>query len=67
MTNLGVNIDHVATIRNARGEVHPYPFLAAKNDYVLFLQHDHLHECCTVKLTERGVKLDKTFKLKEII
>lgn len=40
---------------------------AAKNDYVLFLQHDHLHECCTVKLTERGVKLDKTFKLKEII
>ncbi len=27
---LGVNIDHVATIRNARGGVHPDPVLAAK-------------------------------------
>ena len=31
MINLGVNIDHVATIRNARGENHPYPFNTAKN------------------------------------
>ena len=31
MIRLGINIDHVATIRNARGEAHPYPFLAAKN------------------------------------
>ena len=31
MTNLGVNIDHIATIRNARGEDHPYPYQAAKN------------------------------------
>ena len=27
---LGVNVDHVATIRNARGEAHPKPYLAAK-------------------------------------
>jgi len=27
---LGVNIDHVATIRNARGGIHPDPVLAAK-------------------------------------
>jgi pyridoxine 5-phosphate synthase len=27
---LGVNIDHVATIRNARGEFHPDPYFAAK-------------------------------------
>ena len=26
---LGVNIDHVATIRNARGEYYPEPFRAA--------------------------------------
>tara|TARA_B100001029_G_C15023173_1_gene431924 strand:+ start:590 stop:1312 length:723 start_codon:yes stop_codon:yes gene_type:complete len=31
MISLGVNIDHVATLRNARGEDHPYPFLTAKN------------------------------------
>ncbi len=30
MKRLGVNIDHVATLRNARGELHPDPFKAAK-------------------------------------
>ena len=30
MKRLGVNIDHVATLRNARGELHPDPFLCAK-------------------------------------
>ena len=30
MKRLGVNIDHVATLRNARGELHPDPFFAAK-------------------------------------
>ena len=30
MKRLGVNIDHIATVRNARGESHPSPFLAAK-------------------------------------
>ena len=30
MKRLGVNIDHVATLRNARGEIHPDPVNAAK-------------------------------------
>ena len=30
MKRLGVNIDHVATLRNARGELHPDPVNAAK-------------------------------------
>ncbi len=29
MKRLGVNIDHIATIRNARGEKHPDPYYAA--------------------------------------
>ena len=29
MKRLGVNIDHVATVRNARGENHPDPYYAA--------------------------------------
>ena len=29
MKRLGVNIDHIATVRNARGEQHPDPFFAA--------------------------------------
>ena len=28
---LAVNIDHVATVRNARGSLHPDPLLIAKN------------------------------------
>jgi pyridoxine 5-phosphate synthase len=31
MKRLGINIDHIATIRNARGSIHPDPFLAAKH------------------------------------
>ena len=31
MKRLGVNIDHVATLRNARGEKHPDPIYAAKH------------------------------------
>ena len=30
MKRLGINIDHVATLRNARGELHPDPVFAAK-------------------------------------
>ena len=30
MKRLGVNIDHIATVRNARGEYHPDPTMAAK-------------------------------------
>ena len=30
MKRLGVNIDHIATLRNARGENHPNPIYAAK-------------------------------------
>ena len=29
MRRLGINIDHIATLRNARGEIHPDPFNAA--------------------------------------
>lgn len=39
---------------------------AADNEYVLFLEHDSQNECCTVKHTEKGVRLDKTFKLDEL-
>jgi hypothetical protein len=33
---LGVNIDHVATIRNARGGQHPDPVLAARISAAIF-------------------------------
>ena len=40
---------------------------AADHNYVLFLEHDSVNECCTVKHTEKGVRLDRTFPLKEIL
>jgi len=36
---------------------------AAQNNYVLFLEHDSVNECCTVKMTEKGVRVDQTFRL----
>ena len=39
---------------------------AADNNYVLFFEHDPFHECCTVKNTEKGVRLDQQFKLSEL-
>jgi glyoxylase-like metal-dependent hydrolase (beta-lactamase superfamily II) len=39
---------------------------AADQGYILFLEHDPVHECCTVKRTEKGVRLDQTFSLAEI-
>lgn len=40
---------------------------AAENQYILFFQHDPVNECCTVVKTEKGVRLDRTFKLSEIL
>lgn len=39
---------------------------AADNNYILFLEHDPLHECCTVQQTEKGIRLKETFKLADI-
>ena len=38
---------------------------AADNEYILFLEHDSVNECCTVQHTEKGVRLKDTFTLKE--
>lgn len=40
---------------------------AADKGYILFLEHDPIHECCTVKHTDKGVRLDQTFPLSEIL
>ena len=40
---------------------------AAEREYIIFLQHDNYNECCTVKKTDRGVKLNDTFALSEFL
>jgi glyoxylase-like metal-dependent hydrolase (beta-lactamase superfamily II) len=39
---------------------------AADNQYILFFEHDANNQCCTVKRTERGVRVDQTFSLSEV-
>ena len=50
MKRLGVNIDHVATLRNARGGIHPNPLIVAKqaikygaNSITIHLREDRRH------------------------
>jgi glyoxylase-like metal-dependent hydrolase (beta-lactamase superfamily II) len=39
---------------------------AVAKNYVLFLEHDPLNECCTLQQTEKGVRLAETFNLKAL-
>ena len=39
---------------------------AVSNDFVLFLEHDYHNECCTIKQTEKGVRLKDTFNFSEL-
>ncbi|PWV53357.1 MBL fold metallo-hydrolase [Chitinophaga sp. S165] len=39
---------------------------AVENNYVLFLEHDPVNECCTVQLTEKGIRVADTFLLSDI-
>jgi glyoxylase-like metal-dependent hydrolase (beta-lactamase superfamily II) len=39
---------------------------AAREEYILFLEHDYENECCTLKETEKGIRLDQTFKFDEL-
>jgi glyoxylase-like metal-dependent hydrolase (beta-lactamase superfamily II) len=38
---------------------------AVEHDYILFFEHDLYHECCTLQMTEKGVRVNETFKLTE--
>jgi glyoxylase-like metal-dependent hydrolase (beta-lactamase superfamily II) len=39
---------------------------AVENNYVLFLEHDPINECCTLQQTEKGIRLNETFKLSDL-
>jgi glyoxylase-like metal-dependent hydrolase (beta-lactamase superfamily II) len=39
---------------------------AQQNDYVLFFEHDPSIECCTLQMTEKGIKVKDTFKLSDL-
>lgn len=39
---------------------------ALENDYILFFEHDPTIECCTLQMTERGIRVKDTFTLNDI-
>lgn len=39
---------------------------AEANDYILFFEHDPVHECCTLHQTEKGIRPKEFFKLSDI-
>jgi glyoxylase-like metal-dependent hydrolase (beta-lactamase superfamily II) len=39
---------------------------AIENDYILFFEHDPVHECCTLQQTERGIRPKEFFRLEEV-
>jgi pyridoxine 5-phosphate synthase len=74
---LGVNIDHVATLRNARGEQHPDPFLAAKfaknvgvDSITIHLREDRRHikdldaiKICSIKDLLVNLEISTNFNI----
>ena len=80
MIKLGINVDHVATIRNARGELHPDPFLAAKvatkygaDSITIHLREDRRHikdvdvrKICKNKKLTVNLEIAANFKMLKI-
>lgn len=39
---------------------------ALEEKYILFFEHDPVHECCTLTQTEKGIRQHETFKLADL-
>ena len=39
---------------------------ALANDYILFFEHDPVHECCTLHDTERGIRPNEFLRLEDL-
>ena len=39
---------------------------AQQNDYILFFEHDPLIECCSLQMTDKGIRMKDSFKLSEL-
>ena len=80
MKRLGINIDHVAKIRNARGENHPSPLKAAKlamkygaSSITIHLREDRRHindfdmkNLCKIKKIPINLEISTNFKILKI-
>lgn len=37
-----------------------------EKEYIIFFEHDPVHECCTLQQTEKGIRLKETFRFSDI-
>lgn len=40
---------------------------ALQNNFILFFEHDPVNECCTLAMTEKGIRVKETLRLEDII
>ena len=80
MIRLGINIDHVATLRNARGEFHPDPVSAAQfvkksgaDSITIHLREDRRHikyydakQICSIKNLPVNLEISTNLKIVKI-
>jgi len=80
VTRLGVNIDHIATLRNARGEHHPDPIISAKyvkkvgaDSVTIHLREDRRHikdldakKICSIKNLDVNLEISTNKKIVDI-
>ena len=80
MIRLGVNIDHIATLRNARGELHPDPVQAAKfvkragaDSVTIHLREDRRHikdndakQICSIKNIPVNLEISTNLQIVKI-
>ena len=80
MKRLGVNIDHIATLRNARGELHPDPVFAAKfvkkagaDSITIHLREDRRHindldakKICSIKNLLVNLEISTNFEITKL-
>lgn len=39
---------------------------AVENNYILYFEHDYLNECCSLQMTDKGVRVKETFALSSL-
>ncbi|MBC7829259.1 MAG: MBL fold metallo-hydrolase [Chitinophagaceae bacterium] len=59
---MAYDIEPLKTLKEKQGFLNE----AAKEDYILFFEHDPGIECCTVHETEKGIRENATFRLTDL-
>ena len=39
---------------------------AEEKEFILFFEHDPVHECCNVSMTEKGIRQKEMFRLTDV-